>query len=371
MVAVLGLLSLGPAWAQQAPKKKAPPANSGEQAKVDEAIRKGIAYLKGESGNPGKNTGTRLHEIILWTFQHAGVPETEPEFQKLLKMVTETELERTYNVAVQAMILEDLDRVKYQTRIWQCAQFLVDNQCKPGDWGYGEPSPFADDVATAFKSVKATPTDAKATSKKIPRVKVPVTKHRDARAPRGDNSNSQYAALGLRACHDAGIILPPDVIDAAIKYWRDSRQSDPSPVKGWTYKNNSDKPYGGMTAGGLGSLAIYLYMQGKPWMADKDCVGARDWLAQNYSVSENPGHGAEAVYYYLYALERAGVFFGIDRLDNNDWYSEGVNVVLKAQKPNGAWGTSLEHTCFAVLFLKRATRPLNDVASVDRYINNK
>jgi len=367
--AILTLLCLSPAWAQESKKK--PATGNVDPAKVDAAIKKGIARLKGGVDDMGRVTGTRLHEIVLWTFQHAGVPESAPEFQKLLKLVTETELERTYNVAVQAMILENLDRVKYQARIWQCAQFLVDNQCKRGDWNYGDPSPFTADVATAFQGLKPVPTDAKAAARKLPQVKVPVTKHRDAKQPKGDCSNSQYAALGLRACHDAGIIIPPEVIEAAIKYWRDSHQNDPDPVRGWNYKGNNDetqKSYGSMTAGALGAIAIYQYIQAKPWMQDKDCLMARDWLVQHYSVTENPGHGAEELYYYLYALERAGVFFGFDKLDTHDWYSEGANNLLKTQKADGTWGSSIEHTCFAILFLRRATRPLVDVASVDRYI---
>jgi hypothetical protein len=368
-VAIAMLLWPALSWGQESKKKPVVPA---VDPKTDAAIKKGVAFLKGQVNDLGKVTANRQHELVLWTFQHAGVPETEPEYQKLLKMLLETELERTYTVSLQAMILEDLDRVKNQTRIWQCAQFLVDNQCKRGDWSYGDPSPFTSDVATAFKDVKAVPTDAKASAKKLPRVKVPVAKHRDAKAPYGDCSNSQYAALGLRACHDAGILIPPEVIDAAIKRWRDARQADPSPLKGWNYRGNDDqtqKAYGSMTAGGLGALAIYQYIQNKPWMQDKDCLGARDWLAQHYSISENPGKvDGEYAYYFLYALERAGVFFGFDKLDGHDWYSEGSSFLLKAQKADGSWH-SVEDTCFAILFLRRATRPLVDVASVDRFIN--
>ena len=39
------------------------------------------------------------------------------------------------------MSLESYDRKKYQYRIAQCAQFLVDNQCKNGQWDYGEAVP--------------------------------------------------------------------------------------------------------------------------------------------------------------------------------------------------------------------------------------
>ena len=55
---------------------------------------------------------------------------------------------------------------------------------------------------------------------------------------------------------------------------------------------------------------------------------------------------------------------------------EGAEAILGAQRPDGSWIAPLPHgdrsevtnatwdTCFAILFLKRATRPL-DVASTD------
>ena len=107
-------------------KKAGPPRV--DQAKVDAAIRKGVEYLKSQIGKYGTINKRRSEELLLWTLTHAGVPENDPDFEKLFKTVIETPLEWTYNVSLQAMILEELDRVKYQGRIAQCAQFLVDNQ---------------------------------------------------------------------------------------------------------------------------------------------------------------------------------------------------------------------------------------------------
>ena len=44
--------------------------------------------------------------------------------------------------------------------------------------------------------------------------KIPVRRTRDGIAG-GDNSNSQYAALGLRACAEAGILIPKEVFTQA------------------------------------------------------------------------------------------------------------------------------------------------------------
>ena len=63
-------------------------------------------------------------------------------------------------------------------------------------------------------------------------------------------------------------------------------------------------------------------------------------------------------------------------IGNHDWYLDGARVILAAQKPDGSCAESgpatmrpTWDTCFAILFLKRATRPL--VVSVDRIHEKK
>jgi hypothetical protein len=358
-------------------KKPAPPKV--DPAKVDQAIRKGVEYLKGQLGKYGNLNKRRSEELILWTFTHAGVAETDPDFEKLFKTVTEGPLEWTYNVALQAMILEELDRVKYQGRIAQCAQFLVDNQCKNGQWSYGEPDLYAKDTPTGGASPKAVASGGgkapKAGTSPGMRTKPKVVRHLAVKQMKtgpatGDNSNSQYAALGLRACHDAGIDLPVEGVQLAEKWWRDS-----TPSGGWDYHKGND-PYGSMTAGAVGALTIYLFIQGKPWMKDKEVVAGLDWMGKSFAVDKNPGGVEDGggqngwQYYWLYAVERGGIFFGTEEMGAHEWYVEGAKYLLGEQKPDGSWQSkgadhAIWDTCFAILFLRRATRPLTDVASVD------
>src|SRR6516225_6007890 len=143
LLVALFLSGLSPA---QDKKPDSPQAAPVDESKVDQAIKKGIAFLRG-APSPAAHAGIKdSDELILWTFVHAGVAESDPDFQKLWKKMLDGPLEKTYKVALQAMILEELDRVKYQERIAQCAQFLVDNQCANGQWSYGNPTEFAKDV---------------------------------------------------------------------------------------------------------------------------------------------------------------------------------------------------------------------------------
>jgi len=400
-----------------------------EQSKVDEAIKKGVGWLKKLTQDHlirGEGFGGQRQncELVLWTYVHAypDILPTDPEFKTLLDDMLKRPLEQTYCVALQAMILEELHRVDYHARLKQCAQFLVDNQCANGQWSYGEPTAFAQEtpapkgVATQGKEAREFQDPAARGPKPAvkTRARVEVRRHGPAW---GDNSNSQYAALGMRACYDAGIQIPAAVTDKAIDGYRKSQKpgegppikiemkdpAAPAPGKtavapvyaaepqGWCYEGHSGhgdhKAYGSMSAGSVGSLAIWLYIKDddwgkaesrlkRSWRKDKDVLEGMAWLAKNFSVTCNPGpyeHDNNAMNsphqhrYYLYALERAGMLYGTERIGSHDWYEEGAKVLVESQRGDGAWGNTAD-TCFAILFLRRATQPL--VASVDR-VNRK
>src|SRR5262249_34874363 len=90
--------------------------------RVEQAIRDGIEYLKKAESPPAPPGNIPNSDaLILLTFVHAGVPESDPRFQQMLRDMLRTPVDRTYNAALQAMILEELDRVKYQPRIVDCA----------------------------------------------------------------------------------------------------------------------------------------------------------------------------------------------------------------------------------------------------------
>ncbi len=383
-----------------------------DEAKVDQAIKNGVAFLRGQipklkkverEGADGAPRGALTqHELVLLTLVHAGVPENDPDFKALFKDMLERSLEATYCVALQVMILEEIDRVKWQWRIRQCAQFLVDNQAKNGQWSYGSPTIYTDDIPSEAPKKDVASGKPKnvldfgaPVEREKPKVKnrVKVEKKKDGPGG-GDNSNTQYAALGSRACHDAGIILPAEVVERALAWWRGAQKEeggDPQKVggargpdvasggeaisaepRGWCYGKHADhKAYGSMTAGATGGLAIWIYIKdndegkAKSWKKDKDVHEGLAWLGKNFSVTYNPGfheHGGEensqkAYYYYLYGLERAGMLYGTDWMGAHAWYPEGAKVLVESQKAGGGWGSTVD-TCFAVLFLKRATRPL-------------
>jgi hypothetical protein len=150
-------------------------------------------------------------------------------------------------------------------------------------------------------------------------------------------------------------------------------------ARGWCYmpEDPQNQPWrkvvtGAMTTSGVIALTVCkAYLEGTgQYSAKKVNKGIRDgcaWLAHKFTVGRNPTGGGENSihhYYYLYGLERAGMITLTPKFGEHDWYKEGAKLILSQQRGNGHWeafhGTSgpVPDTCFAILFLKKATKPI-------------
>ena len=362
------------------------------QVKVEQAIARGIAFLK-TSDSPDSSIGADSDELKLLTFVHGGVPDNDAAFTALLSKCMERPLDKTYRVSVLAMCLEEIDRVKYQDKIALCGQFLLDNIKSNGGFSYGEPTPAKPEAGSPAKKdpfrAKKPPGPINPDIKQKPDVVNHITLKKSKDGPaaqRSDNSNSQYGALGVRACYDAGIHFPKEVIEKCRQYWVENQRTDKTEAKnkgvasggkggfGWCYSegepcSKNGPAYSSMTAGAVGALCIYNHILGKDWKKDKAVIEGMNWLDANYSVTQNVGPCEIApvpdgwLYYYLYALERTGLLYDTTLIGKHDWYLDGYKILLGSQKGDGSWDKShfikpTWDTCFAILFLKRSTRPL-------------
>jgi len=218
-----------------------------------------------------------------------------------------------------------------------------------------------------------------------------------------DLSNTQYALLGLAAARRCNVPVNREVfvkaanhlfatqekegpkvrrivhVDSGEGYASRYATADYDYARGWGYQPGNGAT-GSMTTAGVSSLAIcrseLMSWPGyKGEFAHKMERSIRDglaWLTKNFTVRGNPGR-AGWHYYYLFGLERAGVLADQVFLGDHDWYKEGADYLCAQQDSVGSWngrgggrgkgragpgGQTLCDTCFALLFLRRATVPV-------------
>jgi hypothetical protein len=184
----------------------------------------------------------------------------------------------------------------------------------------------------------------------------------------GDNSRTQFALLGLKAAEDLGVEVPQAMFTNARKYVEGGQNRDGS----WGYQPSNavfhgavSAGYGSMTAAGIGSMFIIHEHNMKnatvcgAAMDDPFVRRGLDWLAAHFSVLQNPLQQGAHHYYYLYALERIGVMAGQKFIGGHDWYREGADYLVGAQRDTGIWDAEPPvSTEFALLFLGKGRAPV-------------
>ncbi|MCK6448645.1 MAG: hypothetical protein L6Q99_19810 [Planctomycetes bacterium] len=350
---------LGVSLANAAPRAQATPSPEA----VHTAIDRGVAYLLARQNRDG-SWDAEMHErnvphhdyrsgptaLVLYTLVKCKVEREHPAIERALVYLQQTLPDRTYALSVEIQALVALDDEALQPRITELTKRLLDARTeRKGGWEYPGFTPGQVDL-----------------------------------------SNTQYAALGLRAAASAGVKIPlkvwSDLAACALDFQEKPYSIDVAlpagetgtgtrEIAGFCYKTDkSHAPSASMTAAGIATSAIATQALGK--QLDKDLARrseraraqALGWLDAKWSVDENVGGDSVWLYYYLYGLERIAALLEFESLGSHPWYAEGATKLLKLQKPNGAWARDFDtawppqpfsngNTCFALLFLTRATAP--------------
>jgi hypothetical protein len=184
-----------------------------------------------------------------------------------------------------------------------------------------------------------------------------------------DLSATQFVLLALRAASQAGYPVEktsPKTWELAAEYARNCQKPD----GGFGYQVGGPS-YASMTACGVGSLLICkeqmaFSKETKPpeWI-DSAIAKGMDWLDKSFDAENNAGADRQELFYYLYGIERVGDLAGRKEFNGKDWYTRGAMLLLERQAEDGKWvdPTGFEPhdvlgSCFALLFLKRATPPV-------------
>jgi hypothetical protein len=329
----------------------APAPGAVTHEEVEQAIRNGVRFLQKqqnpetgawrEYGDQRFRTGsTSLVTLALLT---AGEPADSPTIQKALgylRRFTPEQLGATYTVALQTMAYAAAEPETDKLRIAANAAWLERAQIKPTDsvpW----PGSWSYDLA---------------------------------KIGRGDNSNTQYALLGLNAAAEAGVSVKPEVWNLSRAYWEKAQRPD----GGWGY-TPGEQPSASMTAAGISSLVITGLRR---FQGAEEIRGATihncgkgganihlqrgiGWMASRFQVGQNFPQGQSWRLYYLYGLERAGRLGGVRFFGDHDWYREGAEALVHEQdKLSGSWRGALNEsdlnvsTSFALLFLAKGRAPV-------------
>lgn len=360
---------------------------------IDEAITRGVAWLKAQPKKDGsfkdqKGRGSNdcpvgTTALALMALLHSGVKPEDPVILKGFESIRTGYKNSTYEAAlvIQAietkyLPMEKIEDVKNyneeetkkalkekitaadRATIEDAANWLIAKMGRSGSWGY----PDFNDLGL-------------------------------------DHSNTQYAVLGLKSAARCGVKIDAEVWKKVVRHFlenqittgdphvelklvmEDDAESGTAAIGGidvsprpWGYGVIALKPmetgYASMTCAGLTSIIVCeseLFAQGKldKTMTSDLLKSKREGLAflqQHFSPRASlPGSGFWSCFYhyYLYAVERVGVMYGIKRIGGHDWYLEGARVLLDTQEKDGRWVGEeyfeISDTAFALLFLKRGT----------------
>ncbi len=341
------------ALALQFSPSPAPAAEPPKERLVDEvkhAIDHGVQFLRDQQSQAGdwevnafgvgllRGGGTCLAMLALL---NSGVQPNDPAIEKGLKILRQIEPENTYVVGLQTMVFAAAGNAKDIPRIQRNVNWLVEGAVMNGNalqgWSYqkrGGPLPLPPGIT--------------------------------------DNSNSQYALLGLHDGHQAGAIVAPGVWESIRRYYMDTQNNTDG---GWGY-HSRDASSLTMTTAGLCGLII----AGMELNPGRERIKA-DGTATNCGIYKDDAHIEAAlrwigdhfridgvrdrIMYNIYGLERTGRLTGLRFLGEHDWYREGCEYLVKTQnRGDGSWrGAGYDQwpvvsTSFALLFLSKGRTPI-------------
>jgi hypothetical protein len=335
------------------PVVAAPPAKVEEELveRVRKAIDRGVEYLKNKQTPQGTWEGIVLQflagmeggqtALVTLALLNCGVKPDDPVLEKPLKYLKDLPPSKTYVVALTNLVFAETRDKKYLPKIQANADWLIEN-------------------ATGWNKGKGTLQGWSYPQNQI-----------------ADNSNTQYALLGLYAAKQAGATIDQKVWEAIQDYYIRTQRGGDKPGY-WTYYNERDNmPSISMTVAGVcGLLIAGMGLDKSEQDLDpvtgvaKSCgvynensavAKGMNWIAENFTFSS-----PKSTSYNIYGMERLGRLSGQRFIGLHDWYREGCDKLVGMQDTNGsilAGGKSIDghaliSTSFALLFLSKGRTPV-------------
>jgi hypothetical protein len=378
-----------------------------EQREVNEAIERGVAYLRkhAPAGAMGNQRQPGLHPLVGLTLLECGVSPDDPTLASLIGAIRAgaRKLIETYSLSLTILFLDRLGDSEDEKLIALLAARLIAGQNDAGGWTYGCPALSEADGRMLLSYLDSHPVPAQVRQqgggmplvvrgsdrgngggnepgsgdRPLSRADLPASvKDRpvvahdfSAKVPRGagdDNSNTQFAILGVWAARRHRITVDRSLALISARFHQ-SQNGDGS----WGYNLHSMVRRDSMTCAGLLGLAVARASDAEGDAAEKDPAIAKGLKflgqkVQNPGGVRKPRRGranfiglrADSLgdLYWLWSLERVGVIYSLHTIGGKDWYAWGAGVIVEHQNDDGSWQGGqgpVVDTCFALLFLKR------------------
>lgn len=247
--------------------------------------------------------------LAVLALKHAGLPDDHPAIREGVGYLDRHQEPETYSESLVICALEKVDAEAHRPRIQKSLRFLCRSQSRTGSWSYSGRS-------TTF-----------------------------------DNSNTQFAVLGIAAAKRCGLPVPPQVERRSRDHWLRTQNPD----GGWCYGTRGGGSYLSMTCAGIASLHLLGRRHETPGARcgeyEYDRVLERGLTAMVGQVRSDAGlsHFGFGSGYALYALERVGMFLDLKEIGGVDWYRWGATRILSAD----GVGSSIADVAFRLLFLAK------------------
>jgi hypothetical protein len=385
---------------------------------IQAAIDRGVNYLKQNQVVANADETVGANALAGLTLLECGVPASDPAVQRVTGLVRSASpgLTHTYSLALSIMFLDRLEDPGDVPLIQSMTVRLLAGQNGAGGWTYHCPSVSQEEINRLTNLVMQR--NELRGGREVPPAPAPARERRPVRElPReiqnqlqqlhrrgpggggggpmagGDNSNTQFAILGLWVGHRHGVPVEKALLLTEQRF-RQSQNAD----GGWGYLPPRSPSTATMTCAGLLGLALAYgsvneaVLRTEPGIKDpkkgKTGKTPRDpgkdpqvraglqALATAIGVPSAqtklpvpviPRTKGNHIYYFMWSLERVAVAYDLQTIGRKDWYGWGSEILVASQGADGSWAADYAgpvDTCFALLFLRRANLAQDLTASL-------
>lgn len=341
--------------------------------KVRTSLNKGVDYLKSKQVDKGGGTWNWENDTLqllqpggssclaMLALLTAGTPADDPVVRRGMPYIRGIKPQHTYVTGLQTMVFADVGDVRDQFQIqsnveWLLSAAVTSNRKPLGQGG-----------------------------------KLEGWSYQSNSGNRADNSNTQYALLGLWAGRQAGARIDKEVWEAIQEFYKTTQceatvGARGQQIAGWQYQNVSKSKDGSLTMTEAGVCGLFIAAleanDSKQELNEATGVAAKcgfypeddaiakgmRWLGERFRFFDQ-----NHTFYNVYGIERVGRLSGQRFIGEHDWYREGCELLTGvkespglAQKSGGEWEIAKQaidsfpviSTSFAVLFLAKGRTPI-------------